>query len=227
MQTVPTILGEPVAVPGKKNKFLIKKKAVEGQEYLFRCPQCGTYRVQEAGEAGKLLEWDCPKCAAKIYYQSKAPETPSTDNGNAEESVDTSELQETSKKNSKKTKKSGPTHPFASASDPNHAVLTWGSFLSRGKYILAPGEHFIGRKDPTSVSAVMVNDKYASTRSVSIDVVPVDEKHSGFLYKMTVHKATNPVYHNSKELAVGNSVYLEYGDIIIIGKTKLTFNKGK
>lgn len=210
MQTVPTILGEPVAVPGKKHKFLIKTKAVEGQVYLFHCPQCGTYDVQEAGEAGKLLEWDCPKCAAKIYFQAKkeASEAPST-------------------KKTKETKKSGPTHQFKSASDSTYAVLTWGSFLSRGKFTLVPGEHFIGRKDPASVSAIMVNDKYASTRSVSIDVVPVDDQNTGLLYKLTVHKATNPVYHNNKELAVGNSVYLEYGDIIILGKTKFTFNKGK
>lgn len=226
---IPNILGESVAVPGKEHKFVIKTHAVEGQTYLFHCPECGTYGSQKADKADVLLSWDCPKCAAKVYFKARKETTEPSESTESSESTETTAPPKTTEipATPEPPKKKKKTHPFKSASDPNSAVLTWGSFLSRGKHILAPGEHFIGRKDPASVSAVMINDKYASTRSVSIDVLPIDEQNSGFLYKMTVHKATNPVYHNNKEMSVGSSIYLEYGDIIILGKTKFTFNKGK
>ncbi len=225
MQQTPTLLGELSEVQGKEHYYAItKNKAVEGQIYLFHCPECGNYGLQKATITPKPLNlWKCPKCEVKVYFQAskvtseQAPEAPEVP-----EVPEAPQAPEAPKK-----QPSGPTHKFKTASDPNAAILNWGNFLLKNKYQLTPGEHIIGRKDPLQKSTLMINDKYASSRSIRIDVIPVDENQSGFLYKLTVLKATNPVYHNNKELAEGSGLYLEYGDRIIIGKTQLTFNKGK
>lgn len=224
MQQAPTLLGELTVVPGKEHNYAItKNKAVEGQVYLFHCPECGNYGLQKATIVPKPLNlWKCPKCEVKVFFQTskvaseQEPETPKDPVSEAPAS-----------EKPKEKKPSLPTHKFATASNPDAAILNWGGFLLKNKYQLTPGEHIIGRKDPVKKSSLMINDKYASSRSIRIDVIPVDENQSGFLYKLTVLKATNPVYHNNKELAEGSGLYLEYGDIIILGKTQLTFNKGK
>lgn len=235
MQQAPTLLGELTVVPGKEHNYAImKNKAVEGQIYLFHCPECGTYGLQKATIGPKPLNlWKCPKCPVKVFFQtvSQAPvsEAPKDPQQPSFPQAPVSEAPASEKEAEQKKEKhpSVPTHKFQTASDSTAAILTWAGFLLKNKYQLTPGEHIIGRKDPVKQSSLMINDKYASSRSIRIDVTPVDENQSGFLYKLTVLKATNPVYHNSRELAEGSSLYLEYGDIIILGKTQLTFNKGK
>lgn len=229
MQNIPVILGEAIAVPNKEHRFVIKQPAVEGKQYLFRCPECGTYGVQEASKADVLLHWKCPKCNVRVYFKAQPP-APVVADDHTTSAEKVPNVEPTIKKEEPVEEKSVEdtlTHNFSTAKEPHPAVLTWGRFLSRNKYVLIPGEHFIGRKDPVKNSSVMINDPYASARSVSIEVRPAGDNLSGFLYKLIVHKAFNPVYHNNKEIAVGNSVYLEYGDIIVLGQTKFTFNKGK
>ena len=59
-----------------------------------------------------------------------------------------------------------------------------------------------------------------SRRSILIEVAQAPK---GFTYKLTVKKCTNPVLINGKEQEVGNSIYLNYGDTILVGNTTLTF----
>lgn len=102
--------------------------------------------------------------------------------------------------------------------------LMAGSVFNRKEYLLSKGSHYIGRDDAMVKSDFMVHDKYASTRSIKIDV---NENGGSLVYRMTVEKATNPVYHNNRELAVGDIVYLTYGDTIKLGKTLIKSQKAK
>jgi pSer/pThr/pTyr-binding forkhead associated (FHA) protein len=100
--------------------------------------------------------------------------------------------------------------------------FVWGGFFSRKHFALRPGSIYIGRKDEDERSDLQLTDKYVSRRSVKLDVIPSDK---GYLFKMTVEHASNPVYVNSTEVAVNNSIYLNYDDVITLGKTKLVFKK--
>lgn len=88
--------------------------------------------------------------------------------------------------------------------------------LEKGKYV-------IGRYDEDEPSDIQIkNDDSISRRSIVIEV-----KHSekGYTFKLTVLKATNPVLHNNVPLMAGESVSLNFGDSIIMGKTKFRFDK--
>ena len=93
-------------------------------------------------------------------------------------------------------------------------------------YQLIAGRYTIGRYDESVHSDIEFKDDMTmSRRSVQIDVKSND---SGSLsYKLTVLKCMNPVYHNNKPLVKGESVYLNYGDTIKLGKTTLIFEKAK
>ena len=95
--------------------------------------------------------------------------------------------------------------------------------LGSKSYPLHLGENTIGRYDEDLRCDIEIhNDAYASRRSVVIEVL---EKDNGFLYRMSVLKAANPVMHNNKPLTVGEVVYLNYGDSIQLGNTKFNFEK--
>lgn len=104
-----------------------------------------------------------------------------------------------------------------------HARLTWGGIFKRKHYDFTTlGEHYIGRIDKEVKSDVMIDDEFASRRSVVIDVMP---KSGDYNYLLTVKHATNPVRVNGIAKETGESVYLNYGDTILIGNTTLTFKK--
>lgn len=102
--------------------------------------------------------------------------------------------------------------------------LVLGSFLGKKEYILSKGIHYIGRFNDTNNSDFAIKDKYASSRSVRIDV---NENGGSLVYRMTVERAMNPVYHNSRELSIGDVVYLTYGDTLKLGKTLINVQKVK
>ncbi len=100
--------------------------------------------------------------------------------------------------------------------------LVLGSFLGKKKYPLLKGSHYVGRGDDKNKSNFEIKDKYASSRSVRIDV---NDNGGSFVYKLTVERAMNPVYHNNKELSVGDIAYLYCGDTIKLGKTLIKVQK--
>lgn len=102
--------------------------------------------------------------------------------------------------------------------------LVSGTFLAKKEYRLSKGTHYVGRQDELNGSDFSIKDKYASSRSVRIDV---NENGGRLVYKMTVERAMNPVYHNNSELTVGDIVYLTYGDTIKLGKTLVKVQKIK
>lgn len=100
--------------------------------------------------------------------------------------------------------------------------LVLSKFLGKKEHILSKGTHYVGRADEADVSDFAIKDKYASRKSVRIDV---NENGGNLVYRMTVERAANPVYHNSRELAVGDIVYLSYGDTLKLGKTLIKVQK--
>ncbi|MGN1173112.1 MAG: FHA domain-containing protein, partial [Muribaculaceae bacterium] len=100
--------------------------------------------------------------------------------------------------------------------------LVTGTFLSKKEYILSKGSHYVGREDESKISDFSIKDKYASSRSVRIDV---NENGGSLVYKLEVEKATNPVYHNNTELVAGDIIYLMSGDTIKLGKTLIKIQK--
>jgi len=90
-------------------------------------------------------------------------------------------------------------------------------------YTLHLEQNTVGRYDEELHSDIEIKgDTYASRRSVVIEVI---DKQPGYLFKMTVLRAANPVMHNNKPLIVGESVYLNFGDSIKLGNTTFNFDK--
>lgn len=90
-------------------------------------------------------------------------------------------------------------------------------------YPLAEGSHTVGRHDDAEMSDISIkNDPGMSRRSIRIDVGLTSQ---GYTFKLTVLKATNPVLHNGKPLMKGEAVSLNFGDSIVMGKTKFRFDK--
>lgn len=107
-------------------------------------------------------------------------------------------------------------------------IVRFGSMLggiANTRFPLRVGLNTIGRADFDTPSDISIkNDPTISRRSVTIEVVP---KEYGFLAKMKVLRAANPVLHNDKPLMEGEIIYLNYGDSIRLGRTTLRFNKLK
>lgn len=88
---------------------------------------------------------------------------------------------------------------------------------------LSEGKNTIGRYDESAMCDIAIkNDSSMSRRSVEIEVVKTEK---GYSFKLTVLKATNPVLHNGNSLIAGESVSLNFGDSIVMGKTKFRFDK--
>lgn len=118
---------------------------------------------------------------------------------------------------------------------PTEIIKMTDTILSKGKlqllrkgwfdkdYPLGIGKHTIGRFDTDLLSDISIkNDTSMSRRSVEIEV---KQGEKGYSFKLTVLKATNPVLHNNKPLGEGECISLNYGDCIILGKTKFRFVK--
>lgn len=161
----------------------------------IRNPQPGQHNVR------------CPKCQSVqtyTYTPASAPEPADTSTHPVQQSVKTKPVQRN-------------VNLFRGC-----LVQQRGHFRSDRLFELAGKETIVGRKDTDAPCDVMVDDATMSRRSVSI---VAESKATGIHYKMTVLNATNAVMHNGKRLAVGMSDYLEFGDIIKMGKTTFKFEK--
>jgi hypothetical protein len=90
-------------------------------------------------------------------------------------------------------------------------------------YRLFDGKNIVGRYDESKSSDIAIkNDPTMSRRSIEIDVI---HSENGYSFKLTVLSATNPVLHNNNPLMPGESISLNFGDSITLGKTKFRFDK--
>lgn len=90
------------------------------------------------------------------------------------------------------------------------------------RYPLQEGKTVIGRLDYDDPSDISIEgDTTISRRSICIDIRA--DKY-GFDYILKVLNASNPVRVNGKELQIGETKYLDLGDIITLGHTNLKFD---
>lgn len=233
-----SLLGKPEKAPGDNRVYVIKQRAKIGMLYKMVCPECGFSMVKKVVKDGRQ-RWDCPQCKAIVGFAAvanspksapKSQENPPVGKPQVEKAQLENENQEMASKNREKPdgkKQEAPRKPTTKldkSAQQSLGEFVWGSYFSRKHFALRLGSIMIGRKDGQEPSDLQLNDNYVSRRSVLLDVIPSDKS---YLFKMTVKNASNPVYVNGSEIAVNNSVYLNFDDIIIMGKTKLTFKKLK
>ena len=90
-------------------------------------------------------------------------------------------------------------------------------------YPLKSGTTTVGRTDSSVPSDISLDgDATISRRSIEIDVTTTE---AGNRFKLRVLRTTNPVLVNSERLNEGESIQLNFGDIILLGKTRLRFDK--
>lgn len=192
----PPILGNTELV--KDDIYVVKNKALIGNTYTIICPKCHHPLMAKATSA-KPHKKVCNICNTVIYYRGK--EMP------LEENKQQGEV------------KKLPTTKYGKPD----ARLVWGSIFNKKIYdIIRSGEHYIGRCDSEVKSDVSINDEYVSRRSIVINATP---KGNGCDYLLTVKNATNPILVNGVEKRIGESIYLNFGDTILVGNTTLTFKK--
>jgi hypothetical protein len=95
--------------------------------------------------------------------------------------------------------------------------------LPSKSFKLKSGSNIIGREDADMPSDISVSsDNTMSRRSINIEVTKNDK---GYAFKLKVLKATNPVLVNNQPLSSGEAISLNFGDSIMLGKTKFRFEK--
>lgn len=203
------VLGKPEEL--KPGVYGIKNKACVGKIYSIPCPQCDHAIIVKA-KAPEVKRVLCPACKTPIIYKAVDKEEFTLTEGKKE-------------KGKSAEKKTVVTEKFRfPKTSKSNGKLLWGGLFCRKSYILHEGINYIGREDQDLPSDVSLKDEYASRRSIKIDVIPGDKGNS---FKLTVENATNPILVNGQSQTVGNSVYLNFGDIIILGNTKMTFKESK
>ena len=212
-------LENPIKAPKHERVYIFTQRVPIGALCKIVCPECGFNVVKKISKVGKQ-RWDCPQCKAIIGFVAEKSEQPK------KQMKQDKSNQDIPKQDSVGSKEEGASKPHTKKIDNenlcNLGELTWGGFFSRKHYPLRVDTIYIGRKDEGEPSDLQLEESYVSRRSALLEVLSSDK---GFLFKLTVKHASNPVYVNSSEISVGNSIYLNYGDVLIFGKTKMTFKK--
>ena len=209
-------LENPIKSSKKEHFYAFAQRVPIGALCKIVCPECSFRLVEKTSKIGNY-KWVCPHCNTIVGFVVVNPEQVEeqkeqlNQDASIEEPVGSKE--ESPKPHTKK---------IDNENLCNLGELAWGGFFSRKHYPLRVGSIYIGRKDDGEPSDLQLEDSYVSRRSALLEVLSSDK---GFLFKLTVKHASNPVYVNSSEISVGNSIYLNYGDVLIFGKTKMTFKK--
>lgn len=99
--------------------------------------------------------------------------------------------------------------------------ITWFG-LRNIQYPLSEGTTIVGRYDEDEPSDISIKgDDTISRRSIAITI---EEDEGIFEYKLKVLNATNKVKVNDQRVKEGAEVYIEFGDIILLGNSKFKFD---
>lgn len=101
-------------------------------------------------------------------------------------------------------------------------ILTYGTLFHKKSFTLDTGCYYLGRADEETPSDISIDDRTVSRRSLRIDVAL---NADGYVYKLTVERAANPVYCNKMELRPGDIIFLNPGDTLTVGRTALTLRQ--
>ena len=223
------ILGTPELADG--GVYVVKNRAFVGEIYAIVCPTCKKSLLVRAKSA-TYYKVTCKECSTQIYYIGKdgGSAAPTVKNpGRTSEARQQQEKTQSTNSVTQKYPHNGAIrndHVYTEFYGTPNACLTWGGWLNKKSYDFNRlGEHYIGRNDDEVKSDISIDDEYVSRRSVLIEAIPKGGRD--FMYKLTVKRAANPVLVNGQAKEVNESVYLNYGDTIMVGNTTLTFKKRK
>ena len=193
----------------------VKKVSIPVLGKVEKTSKEGIYAVKAQAVVGKQYMVICPVCGKPILTKATEPKVFRTMHKtcNAPIIIKGGDLV-----------KGKLTEPNVVPGSKTNAKLTWWSLTGRKQYVLRIGKNYVGRKDSENPSNLSLKDEYASAKSICIDV---NKTARGYTFHLTVEHATNPVLINGKEQPEGSSFDLNYGDIIKLGNTSLTFNPVK
>ena len=245
VQSLP-ILGK--AVPTKKNGYYgVLNSARIGTEYAIICPKCGK-TLRFMADKARLYTLPCDKCDdVVIIVKAVEQELQQTDGkgqpmtapnpqqqvGTISQNETTSGLQTMVQPDTSQVAGNGGqgtvgpqklTKKYKNKGYESNAKLVWWSISGRKQYILREGKNYIGRKDEDMPSDLSLKDEFASARSVCIEATKRDK---GYIFHLTVERASNPVLVCGKECPVGTGFDLNYNDTIRLGNTTLTLKLSK
>ena len=183
--------------------YVVVETGDVGHKYGLRCPKCGHAFAIQPMEAGARRAC-CPHCQTPVIYVAVSTEP------DRQQPV---------------AQQSSPTVVAAEGSNHLMGAIAHGRWIFRKIVSLRLGANYIGRTDHRNPSDIEFDDGNMSARSVRIDVSLMDR--GGYAFKFTVLRATNPVYVNGTQYSTGESVYLNFGDKLQLGSTKLEFTEAK
>lgn len=206
------------AVPNADGSYSVKEKAIIGNSTSIKCGHCGKLHAFTPQTAGRK-SLNCVKCKAVIRFEVIDPAAPQVKVA-------------TAKAPARQAKEQAPRITVALRGDDScqtMGAISYGGFMGMGRkeVRLRPGENTIGRTDKDKPSSISFNDQFMSRQSIMIDVQEGNDKNSGYLFQLRVLNAANPVYINKQAYRVGESVYLNYGDTIRLGRTTMRFVQAK
>lgn len=212
-------------------KYAVRNRAIVGKVYTIICPECQEVLLVKAVSAVRYKK-TCKKCGTSVSYMGKdavkneAPKEVPTENfGKTQKYGSNTQAHDSQGSNRRNSNHERGSNETTKTGKPN-AKLTWGGIFNKNSYVFKRiGEHYLGRDDDEIRSDISIHDDYVSRRSVVINVIPKGGKDCG--YKLTVKNATNPVLVNGQAIEVGESIYLNYGDTILVGNTTLSFKQNK
>lgn len=182
-------------------------KVYVGNTYTIACPMCGReflFTAQQSSNGVNEVKCCTDGCMARFFLKVK--EEPKEEQSSGGNTVMVGLMKDNSLLK-------------------HRGQLEWRkNILQKNKAELKPGANTVGRNDPMELSDINIDDNTVSRRSLLIEVER-DDNQSGYRYRLTVVKATNPVTVNSKRLEPGNCIYLNFGDTIKVGNTTLTLKK--
>lgn len=201
------LLGQ-VENTSKEGVYAVKEHGIVNRQYLVICPVCKKPILVKSSEprVGRAMHKTCnaPIIIKFVDTASQGEEVQNADKPSAEaRNITDKNVVLGSKANAK---------------------LSWWSLTGRKQFVLKIGKNYVGRKDSENPSDLSLKDEYASAKSICIEVT---KKPRGYTFHLTVEHTTNPVLVNGKEQPVGSTFDLNYGDIIKLGRTSLTFNPVK
>ncbi|MDE6012826.1 MAG: FHA domain-containing protein [Prevotella sp.] len=198
------LLGKAVKT-AKEGVYAVREQAVVGKQYLVLCPVCGKPVLVKASEP-RVVRVMHKTCNVPIIIKVGTAEPQNDGHSHQEDGGVVL------------------TNKNVALGSKTNAKLSWWSLTGRKQFVLRIGKNYVGRKDSESPSDLSLKDEYVSARSICIEV---NKAARGYSFHLTVERATNPVFINGKEQPEGSSFDLNYGDIIKLGNTSLTFNPVK
>ena len=225
-----------VVCPYCQSKVMMKKK-VEVSSTTFNCPGkgCGkklhvVFDVTKDPQTYEVID------ESNENVKKKKDETVYKKAGNSEEDIDTGAQK---KKTVYGKNKHNTSHNIYNDLDDDdddemkprkrhrlreHIYLTHITWfgLKNQRFQLYEGTTTIGRYDEDDTSDIMIRgDDTMSRKSVAIII---EEEDGVFDYKLKVLNALNKVKVNDQRIKEGSEVYLDFGDIIMLGNSKFKFD---